>query len=162
MKLFVLCLTMLISGQNVLANGRGIGAGVAFGDPTAITAKYWVDSESAYDAGLAFLTDRYMLVYGDYHYHLNDLFKRGPAQELSPYIGVGAIVAISTGSRSSKRKFLGESNGDLGIAARIPVGIEWLPKRVPIGVFGELVPAISVIPETVGFFQGSVGARYYF
>ena len=162
MKFLILSLSLLIMSQAAVAAGREYGIGLAFGDPTAITGKYWVNSESAYDAGLAFLTDRYMLMYGDYHYHFHDVFKRGPAQEISPYLGVGGVIAISTGSRSSKRKFLGESNGDLGMAIRVPLGLEWLPKRVPIGVFGEIVPAMSLIPETSGFFQGAIGIRYYF
>ena len=41
-------------------------------------------------------------------------------------------------------------------------GIEWRPVLLPLGVFFEIVPGISVIPE-IGFFgNGGLGLRYFF
>lgn len=148
--------------SSVLSANKTYGIGLAFGDPSSVTGKYWIDAESGIDGGFAFLTDKYTLFYSDYHRHLKNLIHQAELQEFSPYIGVGGVFVMSTGSRSSKRKYLGESSGDLGLAVRIPVGLEWLPKTIPVGVFFEIVPALSVIPETSAFFHGAVGVRYYF
>jgi hypothetical protein len=145
-----------------MAMDRTYGIGLAFGDPSTVTGKYWIDSDSAIVGGFAFLTDKYTLLYSDYHHHLKGLIQQAELQDFTPYIGLGGIVVRSTGSRSAKRKFLGESSGDLGLAMRVPVGFEWLPKTLPVGVFFEIAPALSFMPETAIFFQGAIGVRYYF
>jgi hypothetical protein len=147
--------------QQSVANPLGLG--VQFGDPTALSGKYWATGNQAYDFGIAFALSSYVLGYGDYLYHYHGFFHGNKfANELSPYLGVGGIFAFTTKHRSNKHGYLGERSGSLGAGIRIPFGIEWKPGRANLGVSIEIVPGIAVIPETSGFFQGGIGIRYYF
>ncbi|MBI3541922.1 MAG: hypothetical protein HY075_01420 [Deltaproteobacteria bacterium] len=123
--------------------GGTFGAGAIFGEPTGLTAKYWLNhSRDAIDFGLAYSVRNYLMLYADKLWH----FGRLPHQ-LSAYFGGGAGL------------FLGK---DTRVDLRIPVGVEWLPSRPRIGVFAELVPALRVAPSTGFDLNGGVGVRYYF
>lgn len=55
-----------------------------------------------------------------------------------------------------------DDEGDLRLGVRIPLGIAWHPRKVPIDVFLELVPGLVVIPATALDFDFALGARFYF
>jgi hypothetical protein len=163
----LLILSLLIftlTQKSNAAESSGIGVGILLGSPTAITAKYWLDRQAALDAGIAFALSDYFLFYGDYLFHYPGAFKQKNkfVNELSPYVGVGGIVAFANSNRIDNDRYLGRTTGTLGLGVRIPFGIEWIPSKLPIGVFLELVPGISIIPATSVLFQGGLGIRYYF
>lgn len=157
----VLCLSLFASAKDA---GRDFGLGVVVGGPTAITAKYWLDQERALDGGIAFSVNNYILLYGDYLWHYPRPFKQTDPffTELDFYLGIGANLAITTSDRSNNNNYLGRRSGSVGLSARVPVGLEWKPADPPLGVFVEIVPGISVIPETSVIIQGGIGIRYYF
>lgn len=146
------------------AGGHPFGIGIILGAPSALTAKHWIDQRSAIDGGLAFSLNEYFLFYSDYLHHFPGLFKSKDrfVSELAPYFGVGGLIAFTTSGRSRDDRYLGRSTGSLGLGVRIPLGIEWRPSDPHLGVFLELAPGLSVIPETLGLFQGGIGIRYYF
>jgi hypothetical protein len=144
---------------------KRFGAGIVLGEPTGLTAKYWVERGRAFDGGLAYSFDRYMLIYGDYLLHFPNLFGRRDkfVSELNPYAGIGAWFYFSTiSNRSVTRKGYTDNTAGAGLGIRIPLGIEWTPSQTPLGVFLELVPGMGIIPSTYGVIQGGVGIRYYF
>jgi hypothetical protein len=157
---------MLIAGtpKAQAAEASGFGAGIILGSPTAITAKYWLDRQAALDGGIAFALSDYFLFYGDYLFHYPGAFKQRNkfVSELIPYVGVGGILALANSNRIDNDRYLGRTSGAIGLGVRVPFGIEWMPTNIPIGVFLELVPGISVIPATSILFQGGLGIRYYF
>jgi hypothetical protein len=65
-----------------------------------------------------------------------------------PYIGVGAEIFVS------QKEFL--------VAARIPVGIEYVFPIHPFVAFLEFVPAIGLIPQTVFIPQLAAGIQFRF
>ena len=132
------------------------GVGVVIGEPTGATVKYWKNKDRALDAGLAFSFNDFMIFYSDY------LFQFKPINEFSPYAGIGGVILFSTYSRGDGRKYYGDKRSDTELGLRIPVGVEWLPATLPIGIFGEITPGIGLIPDVFGFLQVGVGARYYF
>jgi hypothetical protein len=114
--------------------------------------------------GFALRSNDHMLFLADYLLHYpgtfqteNRFFKR-----LTPYFGVGGLIAFTTGSRNDHDNYLGKANGSVGFAVRVPFGAEWRPTRPPLGVFLELAPGVSVVPETSTLFQLGLGIRYYF
>lgn len=146
--------------------GRGVGIGAILGEPTGFTAKFWTGSREAVDAGLAFSLSDFFLLYGDYLHHFRPDYGSASSrflEEVTPYIGIGAELFISTKSNRSDRKFFTEPGASsVGFGIRIPLGAEWLPRNVPLGVFVELVPGVGILPGTFAFLQGGVGIRYYF
>lgn len=139
------------------------GAGIILGNPSGLSGKLWLERKQAIDFGLAFSLSSYFQVFSDYLLHFPNAFgKRGEfVSRLSPYIGIGGTLAISTGSDQNSRPF-SDRKDFTGLGVRIPLGIEWIPQTPSIGVFIELVPGLFIIPGTEGFLNWGMGARYYF
>lgn len=148
------------------ASPRDFGIGIALGSPTAITGKVWLSNSSAMDLGLAYSSRDYVLLYGDYLLHSTNLF--GTHSELSnrltTYIGIGLGVYSWDRHYYYEDRPAGwrRKDGDVGVYARIPLGIEWTPREPPLGVFAEIVPGVSVIPSVDAIINVAVGIRYYF
>lgn len=137
------------------------GLGVILGEPTGVTVKYDADANTAFDAGLSFRFDRYVMLYGDWHYKFAGAFgSRNFLNQLTPYVGAGAVVLFL--NDRDYRYFDDDLDGDFALGLRIPIGIEWRTPKVPLGVFAEVVPGLAVIPGTDAFIQGGVGVRYFF
>lgn len=146
-------------------SAHNFGLGIIIGEPSAITGKAWLSQESAVDFGLSFSFDDYILFYGDYLFHFPGAFGRSSefVSQLTPYVGVGGIIAFANDRyRYRDRRYFGTSGNSTALGVRIPLGIEWTPSQVPLGVFVELVPGLSLAPRTDGFIQGGIGVRYYF
>lgn len=166
LKVFVL-LTLLntLPFQSAFANERqDFSAGIVLGSPSALTAKYWFNNKEAFDVGLAFSSNDYFLLYSDYLIHYPDLLNKRNKflSRVQPYLGIGGVFVSTTKDRTDERGYYGKKSGSLGLGIRIPFGAEWRPSELPIGVFLELAPGMSVIPATDGYFQIGLGIRYYF
>lgn len=141
------------------------GLGVVLGEPTGFTAKYWLQNPSAIDFGLAFTFNNFFLIYADYLYHFPGVFGNQTQfiSELTPYVGGGLVLFFVTNNTPGMNLSYFQSNqGSVGLALRIPLGIEWTPSQVPLGVFLEIAPGIGVVPATFGIVQAGIGVRYYF
>lgn len=146
------------------AQGGPFGLGIVLGGPTAITGKYWLDHKHAIDAGVGALFGDYFMFYGDYLFHYPGAFGHDTqfVSELTPYFGFGGVMAFTTDNHADNSALRGKSSGALGLGGRVPVGIEWRPSETPIGVFLELAPGLSLIPQFGFIIEGGIGIRYYF
>ena len=149
---------------------KTLGLGVMLGEPSGLSLKYWSSSVNAVQFGLAYSFGDYVAVLGDYLWHfpraLSSATHGSISQEFVPYIGIGGVVFIdNSGSlRSGSRHFFQDSSRSNSVAAgvRIPLGIEFLPHALPLGIALELVPGLGVIPGIFGFIQGDIAFRFYF
>jgi hypothetical protein len=148
--------------------GRKIGLGFVLGDPTGLSAKYWVGATNAIDFGLGFTnygagfgpncyndnTGRHCFGYFDTSVNVDYLWQsnivRGPAQ-LDWYIGAGGRIIIFSG-----RGF--------NAAARMPVGLALMFNNPSfLEVFFEIVPAFYLVTPNWGLnIEGGLGVRFYF
>jgi hypothetical protein len=136
--------------NNFNAQDKGFGLGLMVGEPTGISAKYWIDGNNAFDFGLAYsFVQKFsaMSLHADYLYHAFDVIKSD--YRLPVYYGFGARL-----------RFVNNSDNALG--ARGVMGIAWLSDKLPIDVFLELVPVFNLIPSTSLNLDIALGARYYF
>ncbi len=149
-KLIVLTLMVLVSGVAHAAADNNLGFGVILGDPTGITGKYFLSEESAIDAGAGWKTsgDDRIHIYGDYLYHINDLFDIG-AGTLPLFFGAGL-------------RFISIEDDEDEFGIRLPVGLEYVFPKLPIRIFGEIVPVLDLTPDTEFELDGGVGIRYFF
>ncbi len=167
MKILISFLFLFFQFTQAQANTRKsgpLGLGVIFGNPTALTGKYNSSSNLAYDFGLAFSMSDYFLAYGDYLVLKPNGFGNRSKfiSQLIPYYGIGGVIAITNKERTSDDRVLSKRSGSLGVGLRIPFGVEWRPIDPEFGFFFEVVPGISLVPETTAMFQGGLGLRYYF
>lgn len=159
--LLALFVTLLTTAAHARSGGP-FGLGLVIGDPTALTMKYDQSSNDAFDFGLAFNFDKWILVYGDYQYKFAGAFRSAP--QLTPYLGIGAVIVGSNRSLDDTRHyqyFTSTTSSKVAMGLRVPLGLEWRP-NAPIGVFIEIAPGVALIPATASFIQGGLGIRYYF
>ncbi len=128
------------------APGKPFGLGVYLGDPSGLSARYWIDQKTAADFALAYALDDYLILVGDYKYHFEELIQS--PHHLHPYAGLGLGVGVG--------------GDDVVVALRIPVGIEWMVGESPFGIFFELVPTVGIAPSTFSTIDGGLGVRYFF
>jgi hypothetical protein len=143
--IIVVFLSIKINGQD-----KGFGAGVMIGEPTGLSAKYWLDGNKALDFGLAYSFVHYngaLSMHVDYIYHSFDVIKSKYRFPL--YYGFGARIRLV-------------DNADNSLGARGVIGIAWLSDEAPFDVFVEVVPVFNLFPETALNLDAAIGARYYF
>jgi hypothetical protein len=164
MKKIILILAFIfVSLSSTYAQTRKLGVGALLGDPTALSAKYFMGT-NAVDGGVAFGNHEFIL-FGDYLKHFPGKIGNQNAfvAALTPYVGIGAVIAFDDGENNhSHHHFINDDEDDFALGARIPFGVEWMATEIPMGVALEIVPGIVVVPETDAFVQGGLAVRYYF
>lgn len=158
MKKIVLIFSVLALQST--ASAKGWGVGIVLGDPSALSAKYWMQSNKALDFGLGWDGSSNFHFFSDYLFHFpGGLDQMRIPAKLVPYVGIGALIKIYNDA-TKKRNDNNDSN--LRLVARIPLGVEWLVQKFPLGVFIELVPGLRISPNTTSDFGAGIGARFYF
>lgn len=141
------------AGQSFLVNGNGGDApasleiGVVIGEPSGLSAKYWVSKRNAFDLGVgwSFADEGRFDLYGDYMYH--PYYFPSEYGDFPMFIGVGGALRLSDNS------FFG---------VRFPLGAEYLFNRVPLTLFAQLAPIMEIIPEIDFRLEGGFGVRFAF
>jgi hypothetical protein len=157
MKKIILMLSLLMLHATAQAKW---GVGFVLGDPSALSAKYWFENTKALDFGLGWDGNSNTYLFSDYLFHfpggLDSM--RIPAR-LVPYVGVGGLIKIYN---DASKKASENSNNSLRLVVRVPVGVEWLVQKFPLGVFLEIVPGLRISPNTSSDFGAGLGIRFYF
>jgi len=150
LKIFTLSLFGIFGAQQAsAAQVGGTGVGIVLGEPSGLSAKHWVSSENAIQAGLAFSLDEndYIYLQADYLWHVPGLVKLNSAEFLLHY-GVGAAF--------------GFADAGSAFAIRGPVGLSYKFAQAPVDIFVELAPIFLLSPDTDLDIQFGIGSRYYF
>ncbi len=143
----LLTLFFLIYGTSI-AKPKTFGIGFIVGDPTGISLKYWLDPKHAIAGGLAWALGGYLYMHGDFLIHNKNLLRDLNIREGSfvLHYGVGAKVELS-------------HSAVVGI--RIPLGVNFIFKRIPFDIFFEIAPVVNLIPATTLDINGGIGFRFY-
>lgn len=133
------------------------GLGLIVGEPTGLSAKYYLADDTAIDAaiGAAFI-GRGIQAHADYLWH-PWLLERTESFVLPLYIGVGGRVLVRDGN--------GGDDDHTRIGVRVPVGILFDFTRVPLDAFVEIVGVADYRTrgDAFGFdLNAGAGVRYYF
>jgi hypothetical protein len=150
-NILLLCTIFLLITSSLFATNN-IGAGFILGDPSGLTAKFFMGKSDAIDIGVGESADD-LYIYADYLRHFHGVF---PINELVLYLGVGA------GFHDWEKDNKNDNEEENRIDVRIPLGLEYTFTKVPIGIFLELVPALRIVPDIDFDIRGGLGARYYF
>ena len=162
-RLIPLALFVVFSVANIAhAGGKGFGVGLIVGEPTGVTAKWWLTGSSAVvvSGAYSFGGDGELRIQGDYLIHnyklLRELVPKSARSRFYAYYGIGARMRIN--DITEGRVF--DNDVDLGI--RIPLGVGYRFRDAPLGAFLELVPVWDVSPTTKLLWRSAFGVRYYF
>ena len=165
MKGFVVAVTfsavMLISPV-LFAQSTGVGAGIILGVPTGISAKFWTSNTNAFDLAIGWSNEGEWTRYsnGYYYYEPSDLhihadylwhdFSAIRSQERFPiYYGFGFHFDEGYAAPSA-------------FGLRGVIGVDWLPRTVPLDVFLEFAPVIFFTPGSGLGLDAGVGTRFFF
>lgn len=143
--------------------GRGMGFGLMLGEPTGIGLKSWTSTSTAYDAGLTYSFSGFIAILGDHLWHFPGMFasKGRLTSEFVPYIGAGVEVFFDTSSQEHKSRGPTARQSNASFAARVPLGIEFLPNGSRFGVFAEITPGLVLAPAVSAILESYVGMRFY-
>jgi len=131
-KIFpIIILVTLFLHNNSIGQDKGFGMGFMVGEPTGLSAKFWLNDNNALDFGLAYSfvrSNSAVSMHADYLYHAFDLIKSN--YRIPVYYGFGARLRFVNGS-------------DNALGARGVIGVAWLSDQSPIDVFAESVWLIT-------------------
>ena len=166
--LAVLVTSVVVLPRRAHAEGGPFGLGLIVGSPTGLSMKYYLgESGQAIDAalGAAFIGADGLHAHADYLWH-PFLLTDDPAFSLPLHFGVGVRVLSHDRGRD-------DSDDDVHLGVRVPVGLTFDFKEIPLDAFFE----VAVIVDFHGDhalnnndesdhvdldINAGVGARYYF
>jgi hypothetical protein len=164
---FIVAVCLIMVGQSAMAQtqsygtGHPFGLGIILGEPTGLSAKYWLSGSNALDFGLGWSNggDRISRFDGTYngggrvHFHMDYLWHSFSAihstEQFPLYYGIGGRFNSGGGYSSS-------------LAVRGVIGIAWLPRGTPIDVFLEIAPSLQLSPSSGFALDAGLGVRYFF
>lgn len=133
------------------ANGP-MGIGIFLGQPTGITFEMdlsqtsWLDFKAAWNLAGG-NGGSSILLQGNYEYAFPGMVTMGE-ESFTPFVGVGAMLSVY--------------DGGIGLGARVPAGVSYRFRTVPVELFIELGLDVYLVPATDIGFSGGLGARYRF
>ena len=152
-----------------VGTARTFGLGVQLFDPTALIGKAFLDRNDAVDFGVGFwgygrCVDNNGNVYycdNTYHYfsfHFDYLYEEpivDSVVRLDWHVGVGGRIAYWN--------HVNNTNRDLGLFARVPIGLDLAFRRPRwLEVYLEIAPGLWVYPPIDFDIDVGLGARAYF
>jgi hypothetical protein len=131
------------------AQEGNFGLGLIIGDPTGVTGKHHLGGNPLYldwAVGFPVLAGRGL------HAHVDFLWQprltRVGSADLDLYFGVGPKI------------YLDDNN--LWLAARAPLGIDFVFRQVPLDVFIEVAASLYVVQDVAFDLDAAAGIRYWF
>jgi hypothetical protein len=156
----VVGLALVVASGEAAADERSkgvFGLGLIVGEPTGVSAKYYLADDTAIDAAVGgALIGRGWQIHGDFLWH-PWLIDTTESFALPVYLGVGArVLARDAG---------GGDDDHTRIGLRVPVGLLFDFTRVPLDVFVEFVGVVDYRTKGDAFgldLNAGAGVRYYF
>ena len=118
------------------------GLGFVLGNPSGITAKYFLGGDHAIAAGVGDAAGHGLYLNVDYSNTSADFFR---LPDMTFYLGGGG--AFHHYHRDRHVRVWDDEDEENRLETRMPFGINYVFKPVPIEAFLELVPALEVVPD---------------
>lgn len=147
-------------GGGGVSSGGEFGLGLQLGLPTGLTGYFGLGAGQAVQFSVGFGGGSLLLGRVDYTLHFN-LVSADPGS-LGLYVGGGVFIGafpFGFGYFPIGSPFF---VSPLLLGLEVPLGARWRFHRLPLDIFLELVPAVSVLPGLGFGINGALGARFYF
>jgi hypothetical protein len=135
------------------------GLGIIIGTPTGISGKLWNGSRRAMDAAIGWS----MGDYESFYFHADYLFQDPKLFVVSEgtmpfYFGIGGRL------RQDHHRDVGNDShdNDTRLGVRMPLGLEYLFRDVPLNMFIEIALVLDLTPRTEADIDAGIGVRYRF
>jgi hypothetical protein len=151
----LLCAFLLVGSQ---VRGQGsFGIGLIIGEPTGFSWKYKASSQNALDGAIGFSpADRFRA-------HIDYLWVARPFSDgnLTLTYGVGGVVGFGDRDVVERRGGFAYFNREVGFAARVPVGLNYMIPRSPVELGLEVAPLLILAPDGGLGIDGGFLVRFY-
>ncbi len=166
----LLLLVTILPSHNVSAQGpmgRSFGIGFSVGEPTAVSARFWISRANSWDLALGSSAVGNPHIHADYLWHFNDAFN---SRIFSIYAGVGGIIGfgdkdsgffIKIKKGKDKGRWYYSDDSDIAFAAKGVFGLNIIPRNTPLDIFLELNPVLGIAPGFGFDIQPALGIRFY-
>jgi hypothetical protein len=141
--------------------GRNFGFGIMLGEPTGLTAKVWSSKDEAWVFSLGNSYLGRLRIGADYLWHFNAF----NSSVVNMYAGPGFAVGIGESEGwwyHNKNKYYYKEDDEIGFGVRGVFGINIVPKRTPLEIYGEIGVMVGILPATHTNAEGAIGIRFYF
>ncbi len=134
---------------------KNLGFGIILGEPTGVTVKYWTEYDNAFvfDLGSSYFGSPRFDV--GYLWHFN-AFNSDIA---NLYAGPGLALGFGEGNGFWDKSFRETSGTEIGV--RGVFGVNILPRRTPLELFGEIGVLVGITPDFGSGIDGAIGIRFY-
>jgi hypothetical protein len=126
-------------------NRDEFGLGFIVGEPSGVNAQFYWGPKASVAVTAAWSLNDWFFLAGDYQI-VNRLADSPP--EWRWFYGIGAYM----GAPEKERGLFG---------GRIPLGIKYRIPNSIVDIWGEVVPALQLVPDTEGRIQGGVGVTFW-
>lgn len=157
-------LAISLTASSVFAQGpegRNFGFGLILGDPVGATIKVWTAPDQAFTGMIAASYFGSPRIGGDYIWHF-DAFR---SDVVKMYAGPGLVLGLGRGAYYIYRRngdvFYVRDEGVAGIAARVMLGLNIVPRQTPIEIFFEVGPLVGISPGFGAAVDLGLGIRFY-
>jgi hypothetical protein len=141
--------------------GGAFGLGIILGEPSGLSAKLWFNSANAADAGLAWsFYNQSVAFHADYLFHVREVLVAG-GEDIPPFVGIGGYLRLN-GSTWVDPRGRDAIPDPVEVGLRIPLGICYRFRQVPLELSLEIAPGLELFPATYFKLQGGIAVRYYF
>ncbi len=188
-RIFTVSFLLAIFCGAASAGGRNFGVGIILGEPTALSAKYWTSSTTAFDFGIGWGAgrgwNRYGVGYTDDRCYDNGYYNSHPGYcDARSYDNGGSGYGYSGlhlhadylyhnfnlfHARDKVPLYYGPGISfntwqryDPNFGIRGVIGVAWMPNNAPIDIFFELAPVLELFPGIYPDVNAGLGARFYF
>ena len=154
-RLVLIIIIALVSCLSWAAPGKAIGfeLGVNLGEPSGLSAKMWLDGTSALEGIAAWAFTQGAFEFSvDYLYSFPTLVKVQTAA-FPVFVGIGGLARVSAA---------GGTPSPVTIGLRVPLGILYQFAKVPIEISLDVVPGLSLFPDTSFIAMGGLAVRFRF
>jgi hypothetical protein len=121
------------------------GLGIVLGEPSGLNAQWFWGPKSSVDVTAAWSFNNWFMTVADYQIY--NYIGDAP-MEWRWYYGLGAYLALPE-----------NENGIFG--ARIPLGIKYHFPHSQLDAWGEVAPALEIVPDTKAQLQGGLGVTLW-
>lgn len=151
------CLVLFSAPQAEAAKHGPFGLGGIVGDPTGLSGKVFFSDNFALDfaVGVGWWGGQNFHTHVDVLWHID--LKTWSVGSLDLHLGVGPKIGWYW------RGYYNRGSGAYFQAGvRVPVGVSWMFKKVPVELFAEIAPGGWFAGRVDFDLDGGLGARYYF
>jgi hypothetical protein len=127
---------------------RGLGIGIVGGVIAGLSIKNWVSYDNAFQFDVNWDLYQGGVGFGAAYLFHNFEIIQADHNKFPLYIGIKGWGVITNG-------------GSVAAGIMVPLGIAWIPRDVPIDIFLQAEPGISVIPSVRFAPGGGMGIRFW-